>query len=129
MNRALRSWRGTAIRPLEDLYRDMDNLVTHLFGDEERQRERPSYAPTVNIAETEAQYEVTADLPGIQPEDVNVEVHEGQVTITGKREVRRRRPAKRITVWSVSMASSDVRLRCRCRSTSRRSQPPTRMAC
>ena len=86
MSRTLRPWRGTAMRPLEDLYREMDSLVHHFFGDEGRESARQNFAPSVNVAETEAQYEVTADLPGINPEDVNVELHEGQVTISGKRE-------------------------------------------
>ena len=94
MSRALRSWRGTAIRPLEDLYRDMDNLVQHLFGDENRQAARDSFAPTLNLAETEASYELSADLPGIKPEDVNVEVQEGQITISGKREVEKEEQGK-----------------------------------
>ena len=94
MSRALRSWRGTAIRPLEDLYRDMDNLVQHLFGDEGRQASKESYAPTLNVAETEESYEVTADLPGIKAEDVSVEVHEGQITISGKRESEKEESGK-----------------------------------
>ena len=94
MSRALRNWRGTAIRPLEDLYRDMDNLVQHLFGDESRQVARETFAPTLNVAETELQYELTADLPGIKAEDVSVEVHEGQVTISGKRESEKEETGK-----------------------------------
>jgi HSP20 family protein len=89
MSRALRSWRGTAIRPLEDLYRDMDNLVQHLFGEENRQVGRENYAPMLNLSETEGQYELTADLPGIKPENVSVEVHEGQITISGQREAEK----------------------------------------
>ena len=85
MSRTLRPWRGTAMRPLEDLYREMDSLVHHFFGDEDRQAARANFAPSVNVAETETQYEVTVDLPGIKAEDVNVELHEGQVVISGKR--------------------------------------------
>ena len=86
MSRTLRPWRGTALRPLEDLYRDMDSLVQHLFGDENRAAARENFAPSMNVSETELQYEVSADLPGIKPEEVSVELHEGQLTISGKRE-------------------------------------------
>jgi HSP20 family protein len=82
------------MRPLEDLYREMDSLVHHFFGDEGRESTRQNFAPSVNVAETEAQYEVTADLPGINPEDVNVELHEGQVTISGKRETEKEETGK-----------------------------------
>lgn len=86
MSRTFRPWRGTALRPLEDLYRDMDSLVQHLFGDENRAVARENFAPSMNVSETECQYEVSADLPGIKPEEVSVELHDGQVTISGKRE-------------------------------------------
>ena len=94
MSRTLRPWRGTALRPLEDLYRDMDSLVQHLFGDENRAAARENFAPSMNVSETELQYEVSADLPGIKPEEVSVELHEGQVTISGKRESEKEETGK-----------------------------------
>jgi HSP20 family protein len=45
------------------------------------------FVPTLNVAESDNAYEVTVDLPGVKPEDVSVELHENQVTISGKREV------------------------------------------
>lgn len=94
MSRTLRPWRGTALRPLEDLYRDMDSLVQHLFGDENRAAARENFAPSMNVSETELQYEVSADLPGIKPEEVSVELHDGQVTISGKRESEKEETGK-----------------------------------
>lgn len=85
MKRAIRPWRGTGIRPLEDLYGEMDNLVQHFFGDE-ASGARKDFTPSLNVSEDEAGYEVTVDLPGLKPEDVSVELHENQLTISGRRE-------------------------------------------
>ena len=94
MARSLRPWRGAAMRPLEDLYKEMDHLVQHFFGDEERAVAAERFDARINIAETESQYEVTVDLPGVKAEDVSVEVHEGQLTVAGKRESEKEESTK-----------------------------------
>ena len=86
MNRSLRPWRGTGIRPLDDLYREMDTIVQHLFPDENGRNGRRDFLPSLNVAENDTAYEITVDLPGLNPEDVSVELHENQLAISGKRE-------------------------------------------
>jgi HSP20 family protein len=44
------------------------------------------FLPTLDLAETPEGYEVSVDLPGLKPEDVKVELHEGQLVISGRRE-------------------------------------------
>jgi HSP20 family protein len=43
------------------------------------------FAPRVNIAETAKTYEVTADLPGLKSEDIQIEFQDGQLWICGER--------------------------------------------
>lgn len=86
MVRTLKPWRNTTLRPFDDLYREMDSLVGHLLRNENAESGAEHFAPRLNIAETEAQFEVSVDLPGVNPENVNVEVHEGALTINGTRE-------------------------------------------
>ena len=43
------------------------------------------FSPFVNLAETDEGYEVTVELPGMKPEEVNVELHEGSLWITGEK--------------------------------------------
>jgi HSP20 family protein len=43
------------------------------------------FSPETNFAETETQYEITLDLPGVKPEDFNLEFDDGQLWITGER--------------------------------------------
>ena len=42
-------------------------------------------APLANFAETEKEYEITLDLPGLKPDDVNVEFRDGHLCISGER--------------------------------------------
>ena len=43
-------------------------------------------APSLDIAETDGAIEVTADLPGIEPSEIEVTVDNGVLTISGTRE-------------------------------------------
>jgi HSP20 family protein len=43
------------------------------------------FSPETNFAETEKQYEITLDLPGVKPDDFNLEFDDGQLWITGER--------------------------------------------
>ncbi|MCA9217880.1 MAG: Hsp20/alpha crystallin family protein [Planctomycetales bacterium] len=83
MTRGLRTFRNGSLVPFEDFYREVDNLVGGLLRTSEC--ERAEFSPRVNVVETEAGFEVTADLPGINADDVSVELHDGQLLITGKR--------------------------------------------
>ncbi len=40
--------------------------------------------PRINLSENEDEVKVSADLPGINPEDVNIEVDEDSLTISGE---------------------------------------------
>lgn len=66
----------------DDFRREMGRFAEGLFDDA---GEGVIFAPRVNFAETERGYEVHADLPGMKPEDVNVEFRDGQLWITGER--------------------------------------------
>ncbi|MCA9510752.1 MAG: Hsp20/alpha crystallin family protein [Myxococcota bacterium] len=61
-------------------------LGESLFASERR---APSWAPAVDVSEGEKQYTVTVELPGARKEDVNVEVHEGVLTIRGEKRSER----------------------------------------
>ena len=41
--------------------------------------------PAVDIAETEADYKVTAELPGVAEDDIDVKFSDGMLTITGEK--------------------------------------------
>lgn len=82
MARTFMPFRNGTIAPLEDLYREVDSLVQNIFDPEDS---RSKFTPFANLAETEAAYELTLDLPGIDPEEVAVEINEGKLVVAGER--------------------------------------------
>ena len=53
----------------------------------ERTRERPLYAPRVDIVESEDALEVLADMPGVTPESVEVTLEQGVLSVRGRADV------------------------------------------
>ena len=68
-------------RLFDDFRKEMNRLAEGFFDETPS---RSLFAP-VNFAETETGYEVTVDLPGMKPEEVNVEFKDGHLWITGER--------------------------------------------
>ncbi len=86
MTHTLMPWRNRWLRPADALDRDMGNLFVRFFGEEPFLEGHEQFRPSTNIAETDTGYEVTVDLPGMKAEDVNIELQEGTLTISGKSE-------------------------------------------
>jgi HSP20 family protein len=63
----------------------MDHLLDRFGGTEDGGTLSQSFAPETNLAETERQFEITVDLPGVRAEDFNLEFNDGQLWITGER--------------------------------------------
>ena len=73
-------------RELDTLHNRFNSLLESTLG--ETTVDRDAWHPPVDIEETDEAYVVEADLPGVQPGDVDVELHENQLTVHG--EVRER---------------------------------------
>jgi len=86
MFREMVPWRERAARPLARFEREMENLWDRFFGDEGWVPTEEGFAPRLDLAETDTQYEVKVDLPGMKPEDVSVEIKDGALWISGKTE-------------------------------------------
>jgi HSP20 family protein len=67
-----------------NLRREMDDLFDQFAG-RENGGALAAFAPRVNVAETEKNYDVTVDLPGLKPEDFEVEVRDGNLWLSGHR--------------------------------------------
>lgn len=68
-----------------DMERMFDSLLGRTVGTILRTNGADKFAPTLDIAESPEAYMIHVDLPGVQPEDVKVEMHEGRLLISGKR--------------------------------------------
>ncbi len=104
MNANLRQWRRNRgsvpaqrqeANPFLDLHREMTRLFDDFFGDFEGALKTPGWGlarrpvvgelPQLDIAETENEVTVTADLPGLTEKDVEVALDEDVLTIKGQR--------------------------------------------
>lgn len=68
--------------PKQELATDLDHLFRHLF----QETKTGAWAPEWEVAELPDAYRVTVDLPGFSPDDLNIEVKDGKLTVSGKRE-------------------------------------------
>ena len=88
-------------RPLEDIHRKIDRLLNHFgqhFGQPLGQPISPreslwwhrvpwgAAAPVVDITESEKAFELTAELPGVDTQDVEVKVANGRLSIKGQKQ-------------------------------------------
>jgi HSP20 family protein len=63
----------------------------------ERRLNALGWSPAVEASETPTEYVITAELPGISPENVEVAMAEGVLTLKGKKEEERRSEDKERT--------------------------------
>lgn len=66
------------------LFNRQASLMDQLFADFEARPRFESQGPKVDIVETEDGYELTAEIPGMTADDVDVTLHDGVLTISGR---------------------------------------------
>ncbi len=88
---------GEVWRPLEALRKEVDRLFDDFGDDFWRRSLRPFAAferawprkfpanPAVDLSETDKAYEITAELPGMDEKNVEVNVADGGITIKGEK--------------------------------------------
>ena len=80
---------GTATaRYARDPFALARDLFNWEFGD---QRQVTAYSPAFEVKETKDAYVVRADMPGVKDEDVDVSLHNGVLSITGRRVAEERK--------------------------------------
>lgn len=94
MTRAMTGWTRFP-RFLGEFDPEFPKLFERMFGPEGTLAGEMKFVPEVNLAETEAAVEVTVELPGLKPEEIKVEVHEGQLWITGEKKEEKEEQGKR----------------------------------
>jgi HSP20 family protein len=67
-----------------DFRREIDNLMSRFFEGDGGEA-TSWFSPQANIAETEQQFEITVDVPGMKPDDITIELRQGDLWITGER--------------------------------------------
>lgn len=66
------------------LFNDLDTLFDEWRPAQRLSDDGSAWAPAVDITETENEYHVVADLPGVKKEDLDVSIHDGVLTINAE---------------------------------------------
>jgi HSP20 family protein len=82
--------RGTPFRELDDLHSRMEQLMAGIWSDLPDVG-APIWAPPVDIEESEDSWLIEANLPGVNKKDVNIEVRESEVVVSGEIKERERK--------------------------------------
>lgn len=77
---------------------DLDRMMDAVFGDIGSTRSY-SRIPAVDVVETDAGYELKADIPGFAEKDVEIKVDDQLLTISGKHEEAEAKEGKDKSGW------------------------------
>ena len=78
---------GGLISQLND---EMNRLFAMSAGQDDVSAKSGDWVPAVDIAEDDNAYTIHADVPGVKPEDVEIELENGVLTLKGKRDETKR---------------------------------------
>ena len=65
--------------------RSLENLMGKMFDDGDEGWFGGTMVPSVDLSETDNEVDVTMDLPGMKPEEIDIQVHNNLLTIRGER--------------------------------------------
>ena len=72
------------------LQRDLDRLFANPALADEPQQAVADWVPPVDIREEDKQFVIHADLPGVEPKNIDVTLEKGVLTIRGRRDLETR---------------------------------------
>ena len=76
--------RWDPFREMASLQNDMSRLMTGVFG--AGNGEARTWIPPLDVWETETDVVYAFDLPGMKEDDLSIELEDGSLTVSGKRE-------------------------------------------
>ena len=83
---SLTQWRPRLPKPLNRLEREMEHLMGRFLGSFDGDWDlMEDFSPRTNVAETEEGYEITVELPGMKPEEFNIDLRKHELWINGER--------------------------------------------
>ena len=94
MARELTVWRPfrelTPFGDFERMRRDMDRMWDSFFeGGTLRGEEGREWLPSLDVAETKNEIVVKAEVPGLEPKDIDISLSDGLLTIKGEKKQER----------------------------------------
>ena len=75
---------------MNQLQQELARAFDDRLGRTERGNSVVEWVPAVDIREEESRFVLRADLPGVEPKDIEVTMDDGVLTLRGKRELEQR---------------------------------------
>lgn len=72
---------------LQGFHKDLNKLFEENQDEDNSRVVTSSWAPAVDIREEETRFVLHADLPGIEPKDIEITMDQGVLTIKGQRDI------------------------------------------
>src|SRR5215813_5614393 len=119
----LTKWNPLKLSPSWDPFREMEemhNRLSSLFGrswpvwrsEPEEGFTLAEWMPPVDIEESDKEYLIKAELPGVKKEEVKLEVEGGTLSISGERKAEKEEKDKK---YRLNAATARFRVASRCR--------------
>jgi HSP20 family protein len=83
------AWDWSPVAQLSTLRNEINRLFEEPFGGMERSEVFNAWAPAVDLYEEKDNLVVTAELPGMKKEEIDISLHDGNLTIAGERKVEK----------------------------------------
>lgn len=71
--------------PLNAMRQEFDQMLSNWFSHFDHPSAIPSFSPLLDLTETDSDYRIKVDLPGLRASDLNVQVSDNILTISGER--------------------------------------------
>ena len=94
--------RWTPGREVVGIQEEMNRMFDNFFGSPRRveRNDRVLYwTPRVNVEETDDQFEVTAELPGLNRDDVKIEIKDHALTFTGEKKTEKENKDRNVHLY------------------------------
>jgi len=77
----------TPLRSISDIHNELNRVFDNRYGltNEPASHTASNWSPQVDIKEDEKEFTVLADVPGVDPKNVDVTLHNSVLTIKGER--------------------------------------------
>ena len=80
-----RKWGLDPFQEIARLEDEMRDIFTNVFGNRDLTNRERSFAPLVDIRETEKGYIIEADIPGFNKEDITIELTSESIELTAEK--------------------------------------------
>ena len=78
----------TPKRNMMNIFDEVEHMMHQAFGNSsENGSSRLAYSPLMNVNETDSDYLIMMDLPGVEKKDVEVNLNNGILTVSGERKI------------------------------------------